>query len=384
MDWAPLKASVLQAIDPLKPATAATPAAEDFLFTAKRAAASGDMPEYYLVYFLLVDLLGFKNLGQFEKVAWSVPVEFKGRAFLIEHRKFGLGVFIGEQQSDETAAREIVEHIRAAIKIAQPYFDWRAQQAVQASHLNVINRSDELYERYRYFADHYEEVRVEAEQRKDERIRKDIGPNAWSVTFPSFALQKQAKWLALSTIESFFSWTEHVFILLAILQGRCSTGDAVAQLAEANWNAKYKAALDLADTEDKRYYDELIVIRRQLRNFVAHGAFGKDGEAFLFHSNCGTVPVRLPYQLNADSYRFGRGIEFVDHDAIKLLDAFVGHLWSGVRAPAKLYIQDHCMPVILTMVQNGEYQAAMASEDAMTEFSDHLAGLMDRYANMDF
>jgi hypothetical protein len=42
-----------------------------------------------VVYFLLVDLLGFKNLGTFEKIAWSVPVDFEGRAFLIEHRKAG-------------------------------------------------------------------------------------------------------------------------------------------------------------------------------------------------------------------------------------------------------------------------------------------------------
>jgi hypothetical protein len=128
----------------------------------------------------------------------------------------------------------------------------------------------------------------------------------------------------------------------------------------------------------------LLTIRRQLRNFIAHGAFGKDGEAFLFHSDCGTVPVRLPYQLATKSFRFGRGIEFVDHEAINFLRTFIEHLWSGPRAPAKLYIQDHGMPLILTMAQSGEYSRAMASEESMTEFSDHLAGLMDRSANMDF
>ncbi|MEI9996770.1 MAG: hypothetical protein WDM91_19380 [Rhizomicrobium sp.] len=382
MDIAPIREAVQRAIAPLTAATPQSSAAKDFLFTGRRMAAR--LPEYYLVYFLLVDLLGFKNLGQFEKIAWSVPVDLRGRAFLIEHRKFGIGVFGGDAPTDENDAAEVAELIRRGVKAAEPYFTWRAAEAVRASQLNVVNKAGELFERYRYFADRYKEVRAEAERRKDETIRTDIRPNAWTISRPSVALRRQAKWLALSTIESFFSWTEHVFILLAILQSRCTTGDEVAKLASANWATKYKAGLDLTDVEDKRFYGELIAIRRQLRNFVAHGAFGKDGEAFLFHSNCGTVPVRLPHQEDAASFRFGRGIEFVDHDAIELLEAFVAHLWSGARAPAKLYIQDHGMPLILTMAQSGEYQAAMVSEEAMTAFSDHLGQLMDRYSNMDF
>ena len=384
MDLAAIRASVLHEIAPLKAATLETSASKDFLFAAKRTEAGRNLPEYYLVYFLLVDLLGFKNLGQFEKVAWSVPLDFRGRAFLIDHRKFGIGLFAGELPSDEVDSAEIVECIRRGVKAAEPYFEWRAQQAVRQSELNVVNRAGELFERYLYFAERYAAVRDEAERRKDEAIHTDISPTAWSVSRPSFALRRQAKWLALSTIESFFSWTEHVFILLAILNGSCTTGEDVARLATANWNAKFKAALDIADPDDKRYYDELIVVRRQLRNFVAHGAFGKDGEAFLFHSGCGTVPVRMPYKLEADSYRFGHGIELVHDDAIKLLESFVAHLWTGCRAPAKLYIQDHGMPLILTMAKSGAYRAAMASEDAMAEFSDHLAALMDCYANMDF
>jgi hypothetical protein len=42
------------------------------------------------------------------------------------------------------------------------------------------------------------------------------------------------------------------------------------------------------------------------------------------------------------------------------------------------------MPLILTMAQSGEYKEAMTSEKAMAEFSDYLAELMDRHANMDF
>lgn len=382
MDLDPIRNKVRTAISPLKPAGSESAAPDNFLFDAKRTEAGRQLPAYYLVYFLLVDLLGFKNLGQFEKVAWSVPVDFQGRAFLIEHRKFGLGVFAPESAENETAAAEIVRLIRSAVKIAEPYFDWRAEEAVRASKLNVVNKAKDLFERFTFFADQYAIKRTEAEQRAHERV-ETRRENGYDVHFPAFGLRREAKWLALSAIESFFSWTEHVFILLAILRGNVVTGDAVAKLAAQNWDVKFKAALDLSDPETKRYYDDLIIVRRQLRNFVAHGSFGKQGEAFLFHSSAGAVPVRLPHHERA-SFRFGSGTDFVDDDAIKLLHGFVGHFWSGPRTPARIYLQEYGLPLILTMAQKGQYAHAMVSEDDMTAFAHHLAGVMDRHADMDF
>ena len=88
-------------------------------------------------------------------------------------------------------------------------------------------------------------------------------------------------WYALAAIEAFFSWTEHAFIHLAILQGKLTVGTQVAELAEDNWNAKFKAALDISDKETKEHYDKLLDLRAQVRNFVAHGAFGKEGKHFV-------------------------------------------------------------------------------------------------------
>jgi hypothetical protein len=51
------------------PASTSTDAPVNFLFSAGRSNAGRDLPPYYLVYFLMVDLLGFENLGKFEKVS---------------------------------------------------------------------------------------------------------------------------------------------------------------------------------------------------------------------------------------------------------------------------------------------------------------------------
>jgi hypothetical protein len=229
-----LRARVLLAISPLKAADSDTPAEKHFLLDGQRTNTGRTLPAYYLVYFLLVDLLGFKNIGQSEKVAWSVPVEYDGKAFLIEHRKLGLGIFAANLPEDEGPAVEIATLIHKAAKTARPYFDWRAEQAAKRSELNVTNRSVQLFARFEFLLGLYDTRHKEAVERAGETIKTAISETAWSLHYPAHRLRREAKWLALSAIECFFSWTEHVFIHLAILTGHCATGDDVARLAGAD------------------------------------------------------------------------------------------------------------------------------------------------------
>jgi hypothetical protein len=341
------------------------------------------LPPYYVVYFLLVDLLGFENLGRFEKIAWSVPVDLDGRAFLIEHRKMGLGVFAEKLPDDEPPAAEIVDLITKAVKTAEPYFQWRADQAAAASALNVHNRSIDLHNRFRYFVDAAAAKSAQADARKGEQVKTPLG-RGYSIHYPSIALSREARWLRLAAVEHFYSWTEHIFIHIAILMGKVTTGEGVARLAKAEWAEKYKAAIDLNDATSKRFYDDLLALRRQVRNFVAHGSFGKDGEALSFHSTAGAIPMLLRDKGNKSHLAFGFGLDFNDKAALELIERFIAHLWSGTRAPAKTYIQESQLPLILSYAQNGTYKRAMQSESAMSSFTEGLVAEFDRAVDMDY
>jgi hypothetical protein len=133
-----------------------------------------------LVYFLLVDLIGFPSMGQWEKSAWTVPIRYRGRLYGVEHRKMGLGVFAPTidptarmsrppSVEAEADAMEIAALITKAVKAAGPYFEWRAEQAASTSELNVLNKSDWLYKRYEYFRDRFNDLSKDADQRKNER-----------------------------------------------------------------------------------------------------------------------------------------------------------------------------------------------------------------------
>lgn len=390
--------AALNALQDLEPAGVPRSDAEGRgLMLSSRTNGGRGLPAYYLVYFLLIDLLGFPSLGKWEKTAWTVPVRYRGRLYGIEHRKMGLGIFAPnldptarmsgtpDEQAEEDA-RAIAALITKAISIAGPYFHWRAEQAISTPDLNVINKSEGLFDRYEYFRDRFRTLSDEAEQRKAERnIEKrsmSDGTVITSGSSPSFALHREAEWNAQAAIEAFFSWTEHAFIHLAILQGKLLSGDDVARLAESDWKVKFKAALDVAETQTKLHYDTLLDLRAQVRNFVAHGAFGKRGEAFRFHSGAGSAPVILT---NNQKHKFsltGRPA-FDERLAIAEVESFLQHLWSGPLAPARRYVFSS-LPSILTYAADGTYARAMRSEDEMNTFVEHLSGQFDRAADMDW
>jgi hypothetical protein len=194
----------------------------------------------------------------------------------------------------------------------------------------------------------------------------------------------EAEWIALSAVEAFFSWTEHVLIHMAILMGRIVTAKDIADLAETDWSAKFKRTFDLTDPKSKDLFDRLLAIRKELRNYVAHGAFGKQGEAFTFHSGAGAVPVLLPHRAGTRRFKFGHGLTFKAAAALEVLEEFRSHVWEGERAPAEVYIQQSGLPMILTMAIDGSYTEAMRSTESMKKFVDYLTQSFDQAANMDW
>jgi hypothetical protein len=368
LEW--VRRAVLQELGPLRSARPGIGGETEtnFTFGGHRCDAGEKLPEYFLIYFLLIDLLGFYNLGQHEKVSWSIPVEYCGKYFLIDHRKFGVGIFIENFNDDESEAQQIATRIQKAINKAQPFFEWLAEQAISESLVNLKNNSFHLFERYKYFRKLYQS-----------KIDQEVDKETWS-----YNINKERFWIAISVIESFFSWTEHIFIHLALLAGKIKSAQEAADLAAANWSSKFKAAININEAKNKRLYDDLKQVREQLRNHVAHGSFGKDGEAFDFHSATGAVPVMLPHRAKNKKFILGHGLEFNTKQAIKIIDDFNGHIWTGVNAPAKIYIQGSILPIIMPLIETGVYAEAMLSIEEMASFVEYLENAFDDAANMDW
>jgi hypothetical protein len=369
-------------------------------FYGKRTHAGNQLPRHYLVYFMLIGLLDFRHGGQQEKVAWSIPVEVDGEIAMIEHRKLGLGVFVPQSSTpdyslkpaspeNEALANRIVQLIEKGVKAATPYFDHLASAAASRSQLNVSNNSSWLYERFEYLRGEFRKKLQEAANRKNEKQTVELtnqdGSSKYTETiYPAFQVRREAEWIGIAAIDAFFSWTEHVLIHIAVLEGKVTTGDEVEKFAGADWADKVKKVLDVNDPSVKGLYDNLRSIRTQIRNYMAHGAFGKGGEAFEFHSPAGAVPVRLTEKGEASRFSLLIKRSFDEGEALDTIDAFVAALWAGSRAPAKLYLQESGLPVILTFSVDGTYKAAMSSEEEMAIFIEGLENRFAQAADMDW
>jgi hypothetical protein len=388
-----VRAALSDVLPPGRPAEGESHA----LMMASRTDGGRDLPPYYLVYFVLVDLLGFENLGRWEKVAWIVPIRYKGRLYSVEHRKMGVGIFAACEpvkmkngaimsgkptEHHEQDAREICALITKAVTKAEPYFEWRAEQSVNGSQLNVINNSAWLFERYEYLRDEYKRLDEDFERRKDETDITKYRDASIGAVWPAYDIRRHAEWTGQAAIDAFFSWTEHSFIHIAILNGVLKTGEDVAALAEGDWKSKFKAALPFDEVEMKKRYEVLLDLRAQIRNYMAHGAFGKRGQAFRFHSGAGAVPVLLTRR-QQHRYSLGGKPSFNEKEALKEIDAFIRHLHTTDAAIALEYVQSG-LPSILTYAVNGTYASAMTSMDDMKELIEHLNHKADQSANMDW
>lgn len=374
----------LARLAPARPANNDDPAEGDLLLTAQRTNAGRCLPPYYLVYFLLKDLLGFRDLGAFEKLAWSFPIWFEGTVFLVEHRKMGVGVFCANAEQHESRAAELVRRIWSACKAAEPYFKSRAGQAIQAGELNIHNHHATLWGRYRYLRQRLRAA-IRAQARADAKppVRTQHSPNSWSLsTRHQWIARERVAWLTQTVIEAFFAWSEHALVHCAVLRGEISAGPALLTLTKDEWRIKFKAAFEASNPRWKQHLDALLHVREENRNYVAHGAFGKDGQAFEFHSGAGATPLRIEIRGTRPRVTLHALSVTDDGASINAIDAFLIAMRKHAK-PQWLYLESGLVTV-LTFARNGYYATAMTDARSMRQFIDHLSREVDDAMNMDW
>jgi hypothetical protein len=382
------------------------------ILDVKKIASSSDLPPHQLLYFVLVDLLGYKNLGRWEKVDWTVPFTYKNKPYYFEHAKFGMGIWTASEYEKDNDLCEILKITNDAVSRATPFFDSLANTAIKNSKLNIDNKAMKLFNKYAYFAHKYKQaiLAIPREEKKEiEQLQKalekifnsiDTGSPKKKVSkskgkkismeniYEYYSVVIHAEWLENAMIEAFFSWTEHIFVLLPIILGKISTGKEILSLIlNNNWSEKYKFILPLDDKKSKVLYDKLIYIREHYRNHIAHGSFGKELDAFSFHSTAGATPfppIKSKQKDGHITFCWDKIKTNKKVDVVNIFEDFVTHLWSGKRAPAGIYIQEHGLPIYMNRVVNKEYAQAMKSKKSMRSFADYLSELQERYWNMDW
>ena len=338
---------------------------------------------YYLVFLMMVDLLEYDYFGPAEKVNYIISFEFEGVRCSVAQQKFGMRLWCGEEQNGEA----IYKIIQKGIKAAKPYFLWRAEQASSSSELNLESKCPQLWEKYEYLREESGRLLNNFEKDKDKAVveegETEKGWKYTSTTYPAYEFLKQGKWVHEAAIDAFFAWCEQALVHMAILQGKLTNGQDIVKLLKGDFGQKCKLVLDLTIPDEKAAYDDILSLRNELRNYVAHGSFGKDGAAFSFHTATGAIPLRVLGKKTRSEFAFGSADRRDWESDYNRIEAFLETLWANGRGPAEQFLKTG-YPSVLTYAVDGTYEKAMVNVGAMEDFLFHLGRMIDNAANMDF
>lgn len=352
--------------------------------------AGHGLAEAHFVLALLVDLLGYEYLGRGDKRLWSIPVELNDTNLFIEDGKFGMEILAPNIPFVEDVAREVVNCIDRGIRSVREsgYFEAWIRECAKDENVILANDSILLYERYLFFREEFERQWAEVEQ---SQTQNGIGDPRNIVRlleqdFSCANLRKKAAWLGQSALEWFFSWIEHIFVHLAILLDK----EEVSSLAKCEkligkrWIIKYESVFDTKrDKEAKAFLDELKEVRES-RNFASHGHFGKHGETLWVPTRLGCFPYNIQSSRPRDPWGHHDSDGFTEHAALLTVDRFIDYLWSGVRQPARVLLQETAFSTSLNLMKSGRYREAMKSEADMQSLVYELDMKFTIQANMEF
>lgn len=233
----------------------------------------GGPSQQQLLKYVLVDVLGCRDLGRSDKTAWEVVFGFRGAACVMAFRKFGMRLEVYPPSNvTEEALRNLIgdlqEQLVSAEKLVERmvFQDFIAQQ-VDAGAVTVINQQERLRGMYTYFRELTAAVQA---------------GNGQLLNLPSsretflFAPQRESYFLTVAMVNAYFSMLEHLLVLMLPFSGYDPAQDDMVRFIGLSWRDKYKRVLPpKSDLDAARLYERLFDIAERFRNTHIHGGFDR-------------------------------------------------------------------------------------------------------------
>jgi hypothetical protein len=342
--------------------------------------------EPWMVFIIFVILKGFKHYGPFEKVAWEIPVIYKGSNLILTHQKFGFYIYygIGDANADQLSV-EAYRKIRRIFSIAQSLMQPKINDLFMKGKFTIDNSSRSIFRRYQFFskkvrrsikqvAKYTNSIETFSELKERQKALMKIGRLNETILFFTSAM-----------VDAFFSYIENVLVLLIPFIDLESKID-VRQYIQNNWSEKFKKLLDLSrDSELKKIYDDLQKIKEQFRNPISHGHFKKDESNFHVHfPRLGAIPMELIRDKNKLKYSFERFSRFKSDDIITVFQSLIKYLRTNEKTKFGYYYINDGLPVFYDRENRMKYKIKMKSFKTWKLYLNNLAHQLDIATNMDW
>jgi hypothetical protein len=335
-----------------------------------------ELPQPYMVFFILARLKKFEFEYQpIEKVLWEIPFKYKTKFFYFTVRKMGFRLMANTE--DITLLKEVITKFHHAIKIVDKMLSPLLKEVVNQGDITFKNQSAFLRERYLYFRNKAKE----AYQYK--RPNKNDSSELFSGFYEKVKSEKEGFFNSQAMLEAYFSFQEHLLILLLPFSGFNKDKERVSDIIAEDWSVKFNKVFNPSKNAIlMKHYDNLRTLKERYRNKYSHGAFEKkDGSLYAKVENLGFIPVRLN-RSNEFSLVPIQQINF--EEICKVIDEFEHYLskskdWSLtyklIQSGIDIYFDDHNLT---------KYRKALESKEALQDFLKYQDYLYERNTNMDW
>lgn len=349
----------------------------------------------FIVFIILVHLKKFPFLGKEEKVAWSIPIKFKGTAFLLSHRKFGFRI-IANNNSEETMKMgiEAMQQLQRAIPYAEVLYEPTVREITKKGNITLKNQFIAIQSRYRFFREAAAKEYNKAEKllksppRKSSKEIKSFLEKGFMISPNTFYKHRSAgDNNATAMLDSYFCLIEHVFVLFIpfIPQLKDKEMD-LDKFIGLNWKEKLKSILPIStNIEAQKLYERLYGIKENLRNPLTHGYFLRDGNSFYVHApDIGAIPLALTKRDRKIHYGFSSMGHLTFKEICKCFDDFDAFLANNEFMKFGYAFVKSGLDIFFDKTSVGAYHSKMTSMIEFEELIQYFGMEQDNAANMDW
>lgn len=342
------------------------------------------VPDPPVLYHLLHHILGFTNLGRFEKTAWECTFTYRDVLGSIADQKMGVRLYVDRRPFDgrreaNAFARELRIALRRALGIFERGFLRRfAAEQLRAGNVTFLNQAWRLREMHEY----HRECAQAAYEGKG-RIPKRR-PDGGSRLFPG---ETEGFYNTVAMVAAYFSWLEHVMVLAhPFTRGAVTADTDIADFMRLGWRDKVRSLFDLrTDAKAVAAYKTLLRLSDAYRNPWVHGALDTRQGAVGFHlPGSGAVSMALGGRELTPSFFLlpfdQRGFAEVSK-ALQQVDRF---LRTHYRTRLPMRWIEGGLDVAFDVGSRAQYALALQSPALFDDLMKYSTALWERHVNMEW
>ena len=327
-------------------------------------------PPTYMVR-LVLGLAGLHLVGS-DKMAWTTSLRFEGQPFYLHDWKNSSWSirWAPDDEENRNKAKRLIQRIRGSAHKLDQALEDSLLPDVEAEHFYLHNTYSKVLNVYSHFR-----RRVDAITTLSESPSDSVEGDDWIAQFgrnlkERFDSRHQLAIEGYAMVGFYYSSLEALFDVIFALSAERPV--PFAEFADRTWGEKFKALFGISDPAVKKHYDELLELKRSLRDPILHG-LGRDLRFLVSVPGLGLVPVSYEHLTRSIHYTPTILDDAWIRRAISAFDAFDTWLRETEPHLYALMFAESSLPVPLVKQRAAEIRTRMTSPESFSAWIDEQA-----------